>query len=201
MEAAAMTFFSFWYDIPSQRFCVLTSSNSRGAPTCVASYSTDVPSAKTYNTWSKSVSLRYLLTEDRSEADAKVDAFNLPPTARVPRWCPESSSMQVAGIFIGLPAMLHAKCTLLGPDFPGLFWGDRNRSAYHLRPLQQRAFVMPLQRTEKKAAWLELFDVKQSTETVEAVGHVMRERGFSGGPVAGGPRVKTPFLQLDYFAK
>jgi flagellar basal body rod protein FlgC len=27
-------FFSCWYDIPNQRFCVLTSSNSRGEPTC-----------------------------------------------------------------------------------------------------------------------------------------------------------------------
>jgi hypothetical protein len=27
-------FFSFWFDVTNQRFCVLTSSNSRGDPTC-----------------------------------------------------------------------------------------------------------------------------------------------------------------------
>eukprot|EP00804_Cyclotella_cryptica_P023828 CCRYP_019474-RC/>CCRYP_019474-RC protein AED:0.00 eAED:0.00 QI:520/1/1/1/1/1/2/4116/2642 len=199
-------FFSFWYDIPSQRFCVLTSSNSRGDPTCFPV--SPLPAGVwhhiqlTYQAPKRTIlgrkAILTLFIDGRQvEADAKVDAFNLPPTARVHVGVP-NPVLASSGIVRGSLPVWDLGPTLLlstvlglrdatamytaGPDFPGLFWGDRPQRL-SLASAATAAFVMLAENGEKGSVAGALR--RRKVPSMEAVGHVMRERGFSGGPVAG----------------
>jgi len=199
-------FFSFWYDIPNQRFCVLSSSNSRGEPTCFPM--SPLPAGVwhhillTYQAPKRSMlgrkAVLTLYIDGRPvEADAKVDTFNLPPTARIHIGVP-NPVLASSGIIRGSLPVWDLGPTLLlstvlglrdatamytaGPDFPGLFWGDRPQRL-SLAAAATAAFVMLAENGEKGSVAGALR--RRKVPSMEAVGHVMRERGFGGGPAAG----------------
>ncbi|KAK1735373.1 BEACH domain-containing protein [Skeletonema marinoi] len=199
-------FFSFWYDVTNQRFCVLTSSNSRGDPTCFPI--SPLPAGVwhhvqlSYQAPKRSMlgrkAVLTLFIDGRPvESEAKVDAFNLPPTARVHIGVP-NPVLASSGIVRGNlplwdlgPALLVSTVLGLrdatamytaGPDFPGLFWGDRPQRL-SLAAAATAAFVMLAENGEKGSVAGALR--RRKIPSMEAVGHVMRERGFSGGPIAG----------------
>jgi len=199
-------FFSFWYDIPHQRFCVLSSSNSRGEPTCFPV--SPLPAGVwhhiqlTYQAPKRSMLGRKavitLYIDGRPvESDAKVEAFNLPPTARVHIGVP-NPVLASSGIVRGSLPLWDLGPTLLvssvlglrdatamytaGPEFPGLFWGDRPQRL-SLAAAATAAFVMLAENGEKGSVAGALR--RRKVPSMEAVGHVMRERGFGGGPIAG----------------
>mmetsp|Transcript_3637 Transcript_3637/g.8014 ORF Transcript_3637/g.8014 Transcript_3637/m.8014 type:complete len:3054 (+) Transcript_3637:3-9164(+) len=199
-------FFSFWYDIPNQRFCVLSSSNSRGEPTCfpVSPLPAGVwhhiqltyQAPKRTMLGRKAVIMLYI--DGRPvESDAKVEAFNLPPTARIHIGVPNpvlASSGIVRGSLppwdLGPTLLLSSVLGLrdatamytAGPEFPGLFWGDRPQRL-SLAAAATAAFVMLAENGEKGSVAGALR--RRKVPSMEAVGHVMRERGFGGGPIAG----------------
>jgi hypothetical protein len=196
-------FFSFWYDISNQRFCVLTSSNSRGEPTCFPI--SPLPAGVwhhiqlTYHAPKRSMLARKavvtLYIDGRSvESDAKVEAFNLPPTARIHIGVP-NPVLASSGIVRGSLPLWDLGPTLLvssvlglrdatamytaGPEFPGLFWGDRPQRL-SLAAAATAAFVMLADNGEKGSVAGALR--RRNVPSMEAVGHVMRERGFGGSP-------------------
>ena len=199
-------FFSFWYDVTNQRFCVLTSSNSRGDPTCFPI--SPLPAGVwhhvqlTYQVPKRSMlgrkAVLTLYIDGRPvESEAKVDSFNLPPTARVHIGVP-NPVLASSGIVRGNLPVWDLGPTLLlstvlglrdatamytaGPDFPGLFWGDRPQRL-SLAAAATAAFVMLAENGEKGSVAGALR--RRKIPSMEAVGHVMRERGFGGGPIAG----------------
>ncbi|KAL7447041.1 hypothetical protein ACHAXM_011573 [Skeletonema potamos] len=199
-------FFSFWFDVTNQRFCVLTSSNSRGDPTCFPT--SPLPAGVwhhvqlTYQAPKRSMlgrkAVLTLYIDGRTvESEAKVDSFNLPPTARVHIGVP-NPVLASSGIVRGNlpvwdlgPALLFSTVLSLrdatamytaGPDFPGLFWGDRPQRL-SLAAAATAAFVMLAENGEKGSVAGALR--RRKIPSMEAVGHVMRERGFGGGPIAG----------------
>lgn len=199
-------FFSFWYDVTNQRFCVLTSSNSRGEPTSfpvsplpagVWHHIQLTYQAPKRTMLGRKAALTLFIDGRPVEADAKVDAFNIPPTARVHIGVPNpilASSGIVRGSLpiwdLGPTLLLSTVLSLrdatamytAGPDFPGLFWGDRPQRL-SLASAATAAFVMLAENGEKGSVAGALR--RRKVPSMEAVGHVMRERGFSGGPVAG----------------
>jgi hypothetical protein len=199
-------FFSFWYDVTNQRFCVLTSSNSRGDPTCFPV--SPLPAGVwhhvqlTYQAPKRSMlgrkAVLTLFIDGRPvESEAKVDSFSLPPTARVHIGVP-NPVLASSGIIRGNlpvwdlgPALLLSTVLGLrdatamytaGPDFPGLFWGDRPQRL-SLAAAATAAFVMLAENGEKGSVAGALR--RRKVPSMEAVGHVMRERGVGGGPIAG----------------
>ena len=199
-------FFSFWYDVTNQRFCVLTSSNSRGEPTCfpvsplpagVWHHIQLTYQAPKRTMLGRKATLTLFIDGRPVEAEAKVEAFNIPPTARVHIGVPNpmlASSGIVRGSLpvwdLGPALLLSTVLTLrdatamytAGPDFPGLFWGDRPQRL-SLASAATAAFVMLAENGEKGSVAGALR--RRKVPSMEAVGHVMRERGFSGGPIAG----------------
>ncbi|KAL9189629.1 hypothetical protein ACHAXT_009304 [Thalassiosira profunda] len=206
-------FFSVWYDIPHQRFCVLSSSNSRGEPTCFPI--SPLPAGVwhhiqlTYQAPKRSMMGRRavitLYVDGRPiESEAKVEAFNLPPTARVHIGVPNpvlASSGIVRGALppwdLGPTILVSSVLSLrdatamyaAGPEFPGLFWGDRPQRL-SLAASATSAFVMLAENGEKGSVAGALR--RRKVPSMEAVGHVMRERGGfgiagGGGPIAAGP--------------
>ena len=199
-------FFSFWYDVTNQRFCVLTSSNSRGDPVCFPV--SPLPAGVwhhiqlTYQAPKRTMlgrkAVLTLFIDGRPvEAEVKVDACNIPPSSRVHIGVPNpvlASSGLVRGSLpiwdLGPSLLLSTVLTLrdatamytAGPDFPGLFWGDRPQRL-SLASAATAAFVMLAENGEKGSVAGALR--RRKVPSMEAVGHVMRERGFSGGPVAG----------------
>ncbi|KAL7555059.1 hypothetical protein ACHAWF_018688 [Thalassiosira exigua] len=196
-------FFSFWYDVPHQRFCVLSSSNSRGEPTCFPT--SPLPAGVwhhvqlTYQAPKRSMlrqkAVITLYIDGRPvESDARVEAFNLPPTARVHVGVPNpvlASSGIVRGALppwdLGPTLLLSTVLGLrdatamyaAGPEFPGLFWGDRPQRL-SLASAATAAFVMLAENGEKGSVAGALR--RRKVPSMEAVGHVMRERqGFGGG--------------------
>ncbi|KAL7542224.1 hypothetical protein ACHAXR_011601, partial [Thalassiosira sp. AJA248-18] len=199
-------FFSFWYDITNQRFCVLSSSNSRGEPTCFPV--SPLPAGVwhhiqlTFQAPKRSMlgrkAIITLYIDGRPlESDAKVEAFNLPPTARIHVGVP-NPVLASSGIVRGSLPLWDLGPTLLissvlglrdatamytaGPEFPGLFWGDRPQRL-SLAAAATAAFVMLAENGEKGSVAGALR--RRKVPSMEAVGHVMRERGFGGGPIAG----------------
>ena len=199
-------FFSFWYDIPGQRFCVLSSSNSRGEPTCFPV--SPLPAGVwhhiqlTYHApkrglLGRKATINLYIDGRPVESDARVEAFNLPPTARVHIGVPNpvlASSGIVRGSMptwdLGPTQLVSSVLTLrdatamytAGPEFPGLFWGDRPQRL-SLAAAATAAFVMLAENGEKGSVAGALR--RRKVPSMEAVGHVMRERGFGGGPIAG----------------
>ncbi len=194
-------FFSCWYDVPNQRFCVLTSSNSRGEPTCFPV--SPLPAGVwhhiqlTYHAPKRSMLGRKavitLYIDGRPlESDAKIDAFNLPPNARIHIGVP-NPVLASSGIVRGSLPLWDLGPTLLissvlglrdataiytaGPEFPGLFWGDRPQH-WSLAAAATAAFVMLAENGEKGSVAAALR--RRKVPSMEAVGHVMRERGLGG---------------------
>jgi hypothetical protein len=196
-------FFSFWYDVSNQKFCVLTSLNSRGEPTCFPI--SPLPAGVwhhiqlSYHAPKRSMLGRKavvaLYIDGRSvESDAKVDAFSLPPTARIYIGVPNpvlASSGVVRGslppwdlgptLFISSVLSLRDATAMYtaGPEFPGLFWGDRPQRL-SLAAAATATFVMLADNGEKGSVAGALR--RRNVPSMEAVGHVMHERGFGGGP-------------------
>ena len=65
-----------------------------------------------------------------------------------------------------------------GPDFPGLFWGDRPQRL-SLAAAATATFVMLVENGEKGSVAGALR--RRKVPNMEAMGHVMREKGFEGG--------------------
>lgn len=199
-------FFSFWYDISNQRFRILTSSSSRGEPTSFPV--SPLPAGVWHH-----IQLSYQAPIKRAilgrravvtlhingrsvESEAKVEAFNLPPNARIQIGVP-NPVLASSGILRGslpfwdLGPMLLVSSVLslrdatamytAGPEFPGLFWGDRPQRL-SLAAAATSAFVMLADNGEKGSVAGALR--RRQVPNMEAVGHVvMQERGgTSGGP-------------------
>lgn len=197
-------FFSFWYDISNQRFRILTSSSSRGEPTSFPV--SPLPAGVWHH-----IQLSYQAPIKRAilgrravvtlhingrsvESEAKVEAFNLPPNARIHIGVP-NPVLASSGIVRGSLPLWDLGPTLLvssvlslrdatamytaGPEFPGLFWGDRPQRL-SLAAAATSAFVLLADNGEKGSVAGALR--RRQVPNMEAVGHVvMDERGHSRG--------------------
>ena len=143
------SFLSVWYDVPNQRFNVMSSASYRGEPTCFP-VSPLIPDewhhilvtytpAKRAMIARKSVFAIYV--DGRPlEAEVRVESVNLPPTSRVVIGAP-NPALAMSGVVRGILPVWELGPTLLfstvlldldataiysyGPSFTGLLWGDR----------------------------------------------------------------------------
>jgi len=142
-------FLSVWYDILAQRFNVVSSSSTKGEPLCFP-MSSLIPGVwhhvlLTYTPTKRTMmgrkSLVSIYVDGRPlEAEMKIESINIAPHARVLIGAPNAviaSSGMVRGMIpnweLGPTLMLSTVLMELdataifiyGPDFEGLFWGDR----------------------------------------------------------------------------
>jgi len=205
-DPKGVSYLSVWYDIQNQRFNVLSSSSSRREPTFFPTsplavgvwhhiFLTFQPPKRAVKS-RKSVVV--LCMDGRPlEVEAKVDSILLPPTARMYVGVPNpvlACSGAVRGILPNweLGPMLLITTILgirdatsifaAGPDFAGIFWGDRPQRL-SLAATATSTFAMLSEIGEQGSVAGALR--RRGVPEVEAAGHVMRERGFGGGPVAG----------------
>ena len=201
-----VSYLSVWYDIQNQRFNVLSSSSHRNEP----KFFPASPLAAgvwhhiflTFQPPKRAVmsrkSIMILCVDGRPlEIEAKVDSILLPPTARMyvgvpnpvlatsgavggslPPW--ELGTMLLVTTILGIRDATSIFAA--GPDFAGIFWGDRPQRL-SLAATATATFAMLAESGEQGSVAGALR--RRGVPEVEAAGHVMRERGFGGGPVAG----------------
>ena len=201
-----VSYLSVWYDIQNQRFNVLSSSSHRNEPTFFPAsplaagvwhhiFLTFQPPKRAVMS-RKSVMI--LCVDGRPlEVETKVDSILLPPTARMyvgvpnpvlatsgavrgslPPW--ELGTMLLVTTILGIRDATSIFAA--GPDFAGIFWGDRPQRL-SLAATATATFAMLAESGEQGSVAGALR--RRGVPEVEAAGHVMRERGFGGGPVAG----------------
>lgn len=142
-------FLSVWYDVQNQRFNVVSSSSYRHEPTCfpVSPLRSEVwhhilvTFTPPKRSMIKQKAVLGIYIDGRPlEAEARVDSVNLPPNSRVHIGSP-NPALASSGIVRGpLPHWEMGPTMMLsiilgdldataiythGPDFEGLFWGDR----------------------------------------------------------------------------
>jgi hypothetical protein len=195
-------FFSAWYDLQSQRFNVLSSSSYRGEPTCfpLSPLSPGVwhhvlltytPSKRTMM-GRKSVFVIYV--DGRPlEAEVKIESVNLPPNSRVIIGAP-NPAVAVSGVVRGMlpiwdlgptlmlsTALMELDATamfIFGPDFQGMFWGDRPQRL-SLSATGTAAFAMLADSGEPGSVASALR--RREIARLEAAGTVSREMGLGSG--------------------
>jgi hypothetical protein len=200
--AKGALFLSIWYDLQAQRFNVLSSSSYRGEPTCFPVSTlcpgvwhhvllTYTPSKRTMM-GRKSVFVIYV--DGRPlEADVRVESVNLPPNSRMIIGAP-NPAVAVSGVVRGMLPIWDLGPTLMlstvlmeldatamfifGPDFQGVFWGDRPQRL-SLSATGTAAFAQLSETGEpgSVASALRRRDIAR----LEAAGTVSREMGL-GGP-------------------
>ena len=149
VSGQAPAFLSVWYDIPGQRFNVMSSASYRGEPICfpVSPLLPDIwhHLLVTYTPSKRSMlsrkSVFSIFVDGRPlEAEIRVDSVNLPPNSRVIIGAP-NPALAASGAVRGMLPFWEVGPTLMlstvlldldataifayGPDFPGLLWGDR----------------------------------------------------------------------------
>ena len=144
------TSLSVWYDLQTMSFNVVTSAANKGEPICfpVCPLTPAVwhhilltyTPPKRQGMMSRKAMLNLFVDGRPLEADVKVDSVNLPPNSRVLVGAP-NPTLATSGIVRGVIPQWELGSTLMlstilldldataiftfGPDFPGLFWGDR----------------------------------------------------------------------------
>ena len=201
-----VSYLSVWYDIQNQRFNVLSSSSSRSEPTFFPTSPLAVGVWHhiflTFQPPKRAVMSRksvvVLCVDGRPlEVEAKVDSILLPPTARMYVGLPNPVLASSGAVRGSLPNWELGPMLLItsilgirdatsifaaGPDFAGIFWGDRPQRL-SLAAAATATFAMLSEIGEQGSVAGALR--RRGVPEVEAAGHVMRERGFGGGPVAG----------------
>ena len=200
--AQGAVFLSVWYDLQAQRFNVLSSSSYRGEPTsfpvsplCPNVWHhvllTYTPTKRTMM-GRKSVFVIYV--DGRPlEAEVKVESVNLPPNSRVIIGAP-NPAVAVSGVVRGMLPLWDLGPTLMlstvlmdldatamfifGPDFEGIFWGDRPQRL-SLSSTGTAAFSLLAETGEPGSVASALR--RREIARLEAAGTVSREMGL-GGP-------------------
>ena len=191
-------YLSLWYDIQNQRFTVLSSTSYRNEPICfpvsplrqgvwhhvMATY---LPPKRPM--LSRKAVIGLFVDGRPLEAEVRVESVNLPPNARVHIGVP-NPQLAVSGYVrgtlppweLGPTLMIGAILTnidataifMSGPDFQGMFWGDRPQRL-SLAAVSTSAFAMLAESGEQGsvAGALRRRDIPR----LEAAGRVTRERG------------------------
>lgn len=195
-------FLSLWYDLRNQRFNVLSSTSTRGEPTCFPvsplvptvwhhALLTYTPTKRTMM-GRKSVFMMYV--DGRPlEAEVKIESVNIAPNAKLTIGAP-NPAVAVSGVVRGMIPIWELGPTILlstvlmeldataifvhGPDFQGLFWGDRPQRL-SLSATGSAAFALLAETGEpgSVASALRRRDISR----LEAAGTVSREMGLGGG--------------------
>jgi len=143
-------FLSVWYDVQNMSFNILTSASSKSEPICfpVSPLTPDVwhhilltfTPPKRQGMMSRRALLNLFVDGRPLEADVKVESVNLPPNSKVVVGAPNAllatsgivrgvmPQWEVGSILMLSTILLDLDATAIftfGPDFPGLFWGDR----------------------------------------------------------------------------
>jgi len=195
---ARCDFLSIWLDLDQQEICVLSSTSSRNEPNRFDSTTTldgiwhhfvftyQPPKRPML---SRKATLAAFLDGRAIETELRVENVNIPPTARIHIGVP-NPKLAASGIVRGPmpiwelgPSLML--CTVLdakdataifaaGPDYHGLFWGDRpQRLSFTANATA--AFVMLAKSGEDGSVACALR--RRHVPELEAAGHVMRERG------------------------
>jgi len=194
-------FLSVWYDVLTQRFNVMSSSSTKGEPLCFP-VSPLLPGVwhhvlLTYTPTKRTMmgrkSLVSMYIDGRPlESEMKIESINIAPNARVLIGAPNAviaSSGIVRGMIpnweLGPTLMLSTVLMALdataifiyGPDFEGLFWGDRPQRL-SLSATGTAAFALLSETGEpfSLASSLRRRDIAR----LEAAGTVSREMGVNG---------------------
>lgn len=194
-------FLSVWYDILEQRFNVVSSSSSKGDPLCfpVSPLVTGVwhhvllTYTPTKRTMMGRKSLIAMYVDGRPlDAEMKIDSINIAPNARVLIGAP-NAVIAASGIIRGMIPNWELGPTLMlstvlmeldataifiyGPDFEGLFWGDRPQRL-SLSATGTAAFALLSETGEpgSVASALRRRDIAR----LEAAGTISRELGLAG---------------------
>jgi hypothetical protein len=201
-ESSTKDYLSVWYDIQDHRFNVLTSASYRNEPSCFP------PSPLRQEVWhhilltyippkrpmlSKKALLGLYVDGRPVEAEVKVESVNLPPNSRVHIGVP-NPQLAVSGYVpgtlpqweVGPTLMLSALLSSLdstaiytsGPDFQGMFWGDRPQRL-SLAATGTAAFAMLAESGEHGSVAGALR--RREIPRLEAAGTVTRERGLVHG--------------------
>jgi hypothetical protein len=195
-------YLSVWYDILNQRFNVLTSASYRNEPTCFPVSPlrqgvwhhillTYIPPKRPM--LSKKAILGMYVDGRPLEAEIKVESVNLPPTSKVHVGVP-NPDLAVSGYVrgslppweLGPTLMLSTLLSTLdatamymsGPDFQGMFWGDRPQRL-SLAATGTAAFAMLAESGEQGSVAGALR--RREIPRLEAAGTVTRERGLANG--------------------
>lgn len=194
-------FLSVWYDLQAQRFNVVSSTSHKGEPTCFP-VSPLVPGVwhhvlLTYSPTKRTMmgrkSVIAMYVDGRPlEAEIKIDSVNIAPNARVLIGAP-NSVVAASGIVRGMipnwdlgptlmlsTVLMELDATAIfiyGPDFEGLFWGDRPQRL-SLSATGTAAFALLSETGEpgSVASALRRRDIAR----LEAAGTVSRELGLGG---------------------
>ena len=193
-------FLSVWYDVLAQQFNVVSSSSTKGEPMCFP-VSPLVPGVwhhvmLTYTPTKRTMmgrkSVIAMYVDGRPlESEIKIDSVNIAPNARILIGAPNAvvaSSGIVRGMIpsweLGPTLMLSTVLMELdataifiyGPDFEGLFWGDRPQRL-SLSATGTAAFALLSETGEpgSVASALRRRDIAR----LEAAGTVSRELGLS----------------------
>ena len=194
-------FFSIWYDLQQQRFNVLTSSSYRGDPICFPVSPlvpgvwhhvllTYTPSKRTM--MGRKAALMLCVDGRPLEADVKIECVNIAPNAKVVLGAPSpivATGGSVRGMIpiwdLGPTIMLSTVLMELdataifvhGPDFQGLFWGDRPQR-HSLSATGSAAFALFAETGEPGSVASALR--RREIAKLEAAGTVSREMGLGG---------------------
>ena len=201
--AGSQDYLSLWYDIQNQRFNVLSSTSYRNEPICFPVSPlrqavwhhvllTYIPPKRPL--LSRKALLGIFVDGRPLEAEVRVESVNLPPNTRVHIGVP-NPTLAVSGYVRGTLPPWELGPTLMlstilssidatalfisGPDFQGMFWGDRPQRL-SLAAAGTAAFAMLAESGEQGsiAGALRRRDIPR----LEAAGTVTRERGADQGP-------------------
>ncbi|KAG7347447.1 WD40 repeat-containing protein [Nitzschia inconspicua] len=194
-------FLSVWYDLQAQRFNIVSSTSHRGEPICFPVsplmpgvwHHVLVTYTPTKRTMMGRKSVIAMYVDGRPlEAEIKIDSVNIAPNARVLIGAP-NAIVSASGIVRGMIPTWDLGPTILlstvlmeldataifiyGPDFEGLFWGDRPQRL-SLSATGTAAFALLAETGEpgSVASALRRRDIAR----LEAAGTVSRELGLGG---------------------
>jgi hypothetical protein len=200
-SAQTPVFFSVWYDLQNQRFNVLSSSSYRGEPTCfpVSPLCPDIwhhvlltytPTKRTM--MARKSSLSIYVDGRPLETEVKIDSLYLPPNSRVIIGAP-NPAVAISGVVRGMlpiwdlgPTLMLAAVLMdldatsmfvFGPEFQGLFWGDRPQRL-SLSATGSAAFALLAETGEPGSVAMALR--RREIARLEAAGTVSREMGLGG---------------------
>ena len=191
-------FLSMWYDLQHSQVCVLSSTSARNDPhrfpkviiTSKVWHHVMVTYQPTKRPMLGRKSIVTLYVDGRPlENDVKVENISLPPTAQIHIGAP-NPRLAASGVVRGSlpfwelgPSLMISKVLTskeataiyaAGPDFDGLFWGDRpQRMSF---TASATALFSMLSDSGEEGSVAGALRRRQVPE-VEAAGHVMRERG------------------------
>eukprot|EP00934_Nitzschia_sp_Nitz4_P005324 Nitzschia sp. Nitz4//scaffold43_size134323//124879//134327//NITZ4_003322-RA/size134323-augustus-gene-0.228-mRNA-1//1//CDS//3329552017//5314//frame0 len=194
-------FISIWYDLVSQRFNILSTNAVRGEPTCFPT-SPLVPGVWHHVLITYSPSKRTMMGRKSAlmlyvdgrplESEIKIDSVNIAPNAKLTIGAP-NPAVAVSGVVRGLipiwelgptimvsTVLLELDATAIfihGPDFKGIFWGDRPQRL-SLSSTGSAAFASLAETGEPGSVASALR--RREIARLEAAGTISRELGLGG---------------------